>query len=71
MVDIIRKKKTWTTKRILTIAGVTALVLLIAGSYYFTAGKNRLNVDTERLTISDVTKGTFQETIKGVWSNSG
>ena len=63
MVDIIRKKKTWTTKRILTIAGITALVLLIAGSYYFTAGKNRLNVDTERLTISDVTKGTFQETI--------
>jgi hypothetical protein len=29
MVDIIRKKKTWTTKRILTIAGIAALVLQI------------------------------------------
>ena len=63
MVDIIRKKKTWTTKRILTIGGITALVLLIAGSYYFTSGKSRLNVDTERITISTVTKGSFQETI--------
>jgi HlyD family secretion protein len=63
MVDIIRKKRTWTTKRILTIGGITALVLLIAGSYYFTSGKSRLNVDTERITISTVTKGSFQETI--------
>jgi len=63
MVDIIRKKKTWTTKRILTIGGITALVLLIGGSYYFTSGKSRLNVDTERITISTVTKGSFQETI--------
>ena len=63
MVDIIRKKKTWTTKRILTIGGITALVLLIAGSYYFTSGKSRLNVDTERITIITLTKGSFQETI--------
>ncbi len=63
MVDIVRKKKKWTTKRILTIAGVAGIVLLIAGSYYFTSGKSRLNVDTERITISEVTKGPFQETI--------
>ncbi|HMH32450.1 MAG TPA: HlyD family efflux transporter periplasmic adaptor subunit [Puia sp.] len=63
MVDIIRKKKTWTTKRLLTIGGIVALVLLIGGSYYFTSGKSRLNVDTERITISEVTKGSFQETI--------
>jgi HlyD family secretion protein len=63
MVDIIRKKKTWTTKRLLTIGGITALILLIGGSYYFTSGKSRLNVDTERITISEVSKGSFQETI--------
>ncbi|HMH21920.1 MAG TPA: HlyD family efflux transporter periplasmic adaptor subunit [Puia sp.] len=40
-----------------------ALVLLIAGSFYFTSGKSKLNVDTERITISEVKKGTFQETI--------
>jgi len=63
MVDIIRKKKTWTTKRILTIAGIAGIALLIVASYYFTSGKSRLNVDTERITISTVSKGSFQETI--------
>jgi HlyD family secretion protein len=47
----------------MTIGGVTALVLLIAGSFYFTSGKNRLNVDLERITISDITKAPFQESI--------
>lgn len=61
--DRIIQKKRWTTKKILTIAGVAALLALIAGSYYFTAGGARLNVDTERLTISEVTKGPFQVTI--------
>ena len=63
MVDIIRKKKRWTTKRLLTIAGIAAIVLLVVGSYYFTSGKSRLNVDTERISISTVSKGAFQETI--------
>lgn len=63
MVDIIRKKKTWTTKRIMTIGGIAALVALIAGSFYFTSGKSKLNVDLERITISEVTKAPFQESI--------
>lgn len=63
MVDIVRKKKKWTTKRILTIAGIAGIVLLIVGSYYFTSGKTKLNRDVERLTISEVSKGPFQETI--------
>lgn len=57
------EKKTWSTKRLLTIAGVTALVLLITSSIYFTSGKSKLAVDTERITISEVTKGPFQEFI--------
>jgi HlyD family secretion protein len=60
-VDRVIAKKKWTTKKILTIVGVTALVALILGSYYFTSGKSRLNVDTERITISEVKNGVFKE----------
>src|ERR1700750_2203796 len=63
MVDIVRPKKTWTTKRLMTIAGVLALILLIAGSFYFTSGNRRLNVERERITISEITKAPFQESI--------
>jgi HlyD family secretion protein len=62
-VDRVIEKKTWSTKRLLTIAGITGIVLLIAGSIYFTSGKSKLDVDTERLTISTITKGPFQEFI--------
>lgn len=61
--DRVVAKKKWSTKRILTIGGITGIVLLIAGSYYFTSGKSRLNVDTERITITEITKGPFQENI--------
>ncbi len=63
MADRIIKKKKWSKKRISFITGITALVLLIACSIYFTSGKSRLNVNTERITISEVVKGPFQETI--------
>jgi len=57
------EKKTWTKKRILTIAGIVAIIVLIGGSYYFTSGKSRLIVDTERITISEIKNGSFQEFI--------
>lgn len=43
--------------------GVAALIGLIATSFYLTTGKTKLNVDPERLTISEIKKGTFQEFI--------
>ncbi len=61
--DRVIEKKKWGTKRLLTIAGITTIILLITGSIYFTSGKSRLNVDTERITISEIKKGTFQEFI--------
>jgi HlyD family secretion protein len=62
-VDRVIKKKKWSKKRMLTIAAVVAVLALIGLSYYFTMGKSRLNVDVERITISEVKKGSFQEFI--------
>jgi HlyD family secretion protein len=62
-VDRVIVKKYWSKKRILTIAGILGVVLLIGASYYYTSGNSKLNVDTERITISPITKGTFQEFI--------
>jgi HlyD family secretion protein len=62
-VDRIIEKKTWTRKRILTITGIVALVGLLCASWLLTSGKSKLNVDPERITISEVKKGPFQEFI--------
>jgi HlyD family secretion protein len=57
------EKKKWPLKRVLT-WGVSALILvLIAWSIYNNAGGNKLNVNTDRITISEVKKGPFTEYI--------
>ncbi len=61
--DRVLAKKKWSKKRILTIAGILGVVSLAAASIIFTSGKSRLNVNTERITISEVKSGPFQETI--------
>lgn len=61
--DRVITKNRWNQKSILTIVGITAMVALLLGSWYFTSGKSRLNVDAERVTISEVKKGAFQEFI--------
>jgi HlyD family secretion protein len=62
-VDRVIKKSRWNKKRILTIAGIVGIVGLAGASYYLTSGKSRLNVDSERITISEVKNGPFQEFI--------
>ena len=61
--DRVIAKKRWSRKRILTIAGIVGIVVLIAGAYYMTSGKPRLNVEAERITISEVKSGPFKEFI--------
>ncbi|HEY2720352.1 MAG TPA: HlyD family efflux transporter periplasmic adaptor subunit [Chitinophagaceae bacterium] len=61
--DRVIKKSRWNRKRILTIGGITALVVLIVLSYLYTSGKSKLNVDLDRITVSEVIKGPFQERI--------
>ncbi|HVE61174.1 MAG TPA: HlyD family efflux transporter periplasmic adaptor subunit [Chitinophagaceae bacterium] len=57
------EKKYWSKKRILTISGIAGLIILITLSWYYSSGKSRLNVDAERITISEVKKASFQEFI--------
>ncbi len=61
--DRVIEKKMWTTKRLLTIGGIVAVVALIGSSYYFTSGKSKLNQDTDRLTISEIKKGPYKDNI--------
>ncbi len=61
--DRVVAKKKWSRKRLMTIGGIAAVILLICASVYFTSGKSRLNVETERITISEIKKGAFQEFI--------
>ena len=61
--DRVIVKKKWNAKRIWTIAGIIALIALITGSYFMTSGKSKLNVEIERITISTISKGNFQEFI--------
>lgn len=61
--DRVITKKKWNKRKILTLVGITALVVLIGSSLFFASGKSRLNVDMERITISEVKKGAFQDII--------
>lgn len=61
--DVPIQKKTWTLSRIVLSGGVVLVLALLAASFLSSAGSAKLNVDTERITISSVTKGAFQEFI--------
>lgn len=57
------EKKFWNKKRIGIIALVTGILALVLWSYLATSGKSKLNVDTERIGISEVRNGSFKELI--------
>lgn len=61
--DRVIQKKKWNSKRIATIALVVVILALIGGAYYYTSGNSKLDVDLERLTISEVIKGPFKDQI--------
>lgn len=61
--DRVIEKKKWSSKKIMTIGAITGIVLLVGASVYYTSGNSKLNVDSERITISEVKKGPFQESI--------
>jgi HlyD family secretion protein len=61
--DVIIKKKKWTPKKIGLLAGAALLAVLVVASILSSNGAARLNVDHQRITISEVTRGNFQEFI--------
>ena len=61
--DRVIEKKFWNSKRIMIIGGSLALVGLLTASVYFSSGKSKLNVVTDRITISEIKRGPFQEFI--------
>jgi HlyD family secretion protein len=61
--DRIIQKKKWTTKKIVTWSLAAGIALLIICTIFLGSGKSRLNVDKERITISEIKKGPFTEYI--------
>lgn len=61
--DRVIEKKFWNSKRLMIIGGSVALAALIGASIYFSSGNSKLNVVTDRITISEVKEGPFQEFI--------
>ncbi len=61
--DRIIEKKRWTKKRIVTIAGAGVGALLIILIIFSSLGKSKLNVESERIIISEVKHANFREFI--------
>ncbi|MGX5818355.1 efflux RND transporter periplasmic adaptor subunit [Chitinophaga lutea] len=57
------KKKFWTKQRIFLIGGGGVLLLLILWSFIFADKRSKLNVEKDKITISTVSKGSFDEYI--------
>lgn len=61
--DRVLEKKKWTTKRIVTIASAGVFVLFTLYTFVFSDTSSKLNVEKDRITISEVKFAPFQEYI--------
>lgn len=57
------EKKTWTTGRILTLAGVASFSVLLLWMLFFRDSRTKLFIQKEQVTIAEVVEGKFQEFI--------
>lgn len=57
------QKKKWTTKRIAGYSAAVLVILLVVYQLLFADNRSTLNVQKDRITIADVSYGTFQEFI--------
>jgi HlyD family secretion protein len=58
-----RKKVFWTRQRFMMVGAIVAFVMLVGYALSTTTGGRKLNVDIERVTISTVEFGPFQEMV--------
>jgi HlyD family secretion protein len=56
-------KKKWTLKRIGTYGGIALLVILIGYQFIWADRRSKLKVEKDKITISEVKRGVFQEFI--------
>lgn len=61
--DIPLEKKRFSSSKIRWIVGGTLILILILFVVFSTSGNSKLNVEKERITISEVKEGVFQENI--------
>jgi HlyD family secretion protein len=57
------KKKTWTVKRVGTYGGIALFVIFIGYQFIFADRRSKLKIDRDKITISEVKRGVFQEFI--------
>src|SRR5688500_16039057 len=57
------KKKTWTVKRIATYLGIALFTVFVGYQFIFADRRSKLKIDREKITISTVERGIFQEFI--------
>ncbi|WP_025765264.1 efflux RND transporter periplasmic adaptor subunit [Dyadobacter tibetensis] len=57
------EKKYWNTKRIAIIGGAVMVIALLAYNFLIADHRSKLNVETDKITISEVKNGSFDEFI--------
>ncbi|MEX2233680.1 MAG: HlyD family efflux transporter periplasmic adaptor subunit [Cyclobacteriaceae bacterium] len=57
------KKKIWTVKRIATYAGIALFTVFVGYQFIFADRRSKLKIEREKITISIVERGVFQEFI--------
>lgn len=57
------EKKTWTVKRITTYAGIALFTVFIGYQFIFADRRSKLRIERDKITISEVRRGVFQEFI--------
>src|SRR5690349_8015356 len=56
-------KKTWTLKRIATYGGIAVFVVFVGYQFIWADRRSKLKVEKDKITISEVKRGVFQEFI--------
>src|SRR5690606_17199063 len=61
--DKVIKKKKWTIKKVSTYLGIAVFVVFIGYQFIFADRRSKLKIEKEKITISEVKRGVFQEFI--------
>lgn len=57
------KKKKWTLKRIATYGGIALFTIFVGYQFIFADRRSKLKIELDKITVSDVERGIFQEFI--------